>query len=279
MEVNNNTLCKCAFCWHDLDNIQRKKVVKKFEKDYGDFFAKDLNYGNKYDPPPVKEGKKLSSKRKFDKDSLGFYCNDLLSRLFDIRTMHGIVLHAPFVKKETNTRNLTLYCTGLVAPDGSEFIEQCFYTKKEAELSIKEFNKLFAKAAAVGFQKHVLKKTFKAGELTYWKLYEWTGEKYETSKQWPIFLEKKFALERAEHNMRFNVAFCIHWESWKDAGFNSTKSYDYTKENIFELSKKNLLCFEKTLSGTEDILHTPFGKNVFSPEVDEEFITWCKKEL
>lgn len=282
MKANNNTTCKCAFCWCDLDNAQRKKVIKRFEEEYGDFFAKELDYGNKYDPPPVKEGKKLSSKRNFDKDSLGYYCNDILDRMFTIRTMHDITIYAPYVKEEINDKDIDLYCTAIVAPDGAELIEQCFLNEKNANKAVKEFNKLFCTSQAamdIGFKKQVIKKSFKAGTLKMWKLYEWNGKQYVLSKEWPIFLKKKFALDRAEHNLRFNVAFWVHWESWKDAGYKDTRTYDYTKEQSFPLTKKNLLAHEKTMTRVDEIHYKPFGKKLLSPKVDEEFIEWCKKEL
>ena len=84
----NGTFYKCAFNWNKLNDAQRKKVIQRFEEDYGDDFAAKAHYGNRYCGSPVKVGKKLSSLRKFGENDLGYYCNDYLSYLFTIRTMH-----------------------------------------------------------------------------------------------------------------------------------------------------------------------------------------------
>ena len=143
----NGTYYKCAFTWDKLNDAQRKKVIQKFEEDYGDDFAEKAQYGNEYCASPVKAGKKLSSKRKFGKDDLGYYCNEYLSYLFNIRTMHECILHAEIVKKETNDKDITLYCTGIIAPNGEEMIEQSFFTKKEAENAVEEFNNIVGEKA------------------------------------------------------------------------------------------------------------------------------------
>ena len=67
----NGTNYKCAFNWKKLNDAQRKKVIQRFEEDYGDYFAAEACYGNPYCTLPVKVGKKLSSKRKFSEDDLG----------------------------------------------------------------------------------------------------------------------------------------------------------------------------------------------------------------
>lgn len=284
MKANNNTTSKCAFCWSDLDNAQRKKVIQRFEQDYGDFFAKEADYGNRWCKPPVKDGKKLSSKRKFGKDDLGYYCNDYLSYIFEIRTMHTCILHASYVKEDKNDKDLTLYCTGFITPNGKELIEQCFFTKSEADKETKEFNRIVCDTPtlkSIGFKKQVIKKTFKACELTYWKLFDWNPdiEAYELSKAYPIFLDKKTALDTASHNLRMNADFNVQWEVWKDAGYKEPESYDFFKENIFTFSKKNMLKFEKMLSDSIYLHQTSYERKVLSNKVDEEFIEWCKTEL
>lgn len=280
----NGTNNKCAVNWCKLNDIQRKKVIQRFEQDYGDFFAKEADYGNKCCKPPVKDGKKLSSKRKFGKDDLGYYCNSYLGYIFEIRTMHTCVLHASYVKEDKNDKDLTLYCTGFIAPDGKEFIEQCFFTKSEAERATREFNKVVCDnptLESIGFKKQVVKKTFKAGELTCWKMFDWNPdfEAYELSKEYPIYLDKQTALDRASHELRINAGFTVQWEVWKDAGYKEPESYDFFKENIFTFSKKNLLKFEKLLSDSIYLHQTSYERKVLTNKVDEEFIEWCKTEL
>ena len=278
----NGTYYKCAFTWDKLNDAQRKKVIQKFEEDYGDDFAEKAQYGNEYCAPPVKAGKKLSSKRKFSKDDLGYYCDDYLSYIFQIRTMHECILHAEIVKKETNDKDMTLYCTGIIAPNGEEIIEQSFFTKEEAENAVEEFNNIVGeKAKSIGLVKQVIKKTYKAGELTYWKLYEWNPdtEAYEVSKDYPVFLSRKLAIGRASHDLRMNAAFCIQWEVWKDAGYKPPESYDFTEANTFKFTKKNMLEFDKRLSPSCNLEKTKYADKVFSNEVDSEFIAWCEKEL
>ena len=279
----NGTYYKCAFTWDKLNNVQRKKVIQKFEEDYGDDFAAKAHYGNRYCAPPVKAGKKLSSKHKFGEDDLGYYCNDYLSCIFNIKTMHECILHAEIVKKETNNKDRTLYCTGIIAPDGEEIIEQSFFTNEDAENAVEKFNDIVGeKVKSIGFVKQVIKKTYKAGELNYWKLYDWNTdtEAYEVSKNYPVFLSKKLAIDRAYHDLRMSVALCIHWEVWKDAGYKPPKSYDFTEANTFKFTKKNMLMFEKYhLSQLYDLEKTKYADKVFSNKVDDEFIAWCKREL
>lgn len=230
----------------------------------------------------MKAGKKLSSKRKFGEDDLGYYCNNYLLYIFQIRTMHECVLHVKTVKKETNDKDMTLYCTGIIAPDGEEVIKQSFFTKEEAENAVKEFNSIVGeKAKSIGFVKRVIKKTYKADERTYWKLYEWNPdtEAYEVSKDYPVFLSRKLAIDRASHDLRMNAAFCIQWEVWKDAGYKSLESYDFTKANTFKFTKKNMLVFEKYLSPSYDLKKTKYADKILLNEVDDEFIAWCEKEL
>jgi hypothetical protein len=278
----NGIYYKCAFTWNELNDTQRKKVIQKFEEDYGDDFVEKAQYGNEYCAPLVKAGKKLSSKRKFGKDDLGYYCNEYLSYIFQIRTMHECVLHAEIVKKETNDKDMTLFCTGIIAPNGEEMIEQSFFTKKEADNAVEEFNNIVGeKAKSIGLIKQVIKKTYKAGELTYWKLYEWNydTEAYELSKDYPIFLSKKLAIDRASHDLRMNAALYIQWEVWKDVGYKPPESYDFTQANIFKFTKENLLKFDKCLSQSRHLKKTKYANKVFSNEVDDEFIAWCEKEL
>ena len=278
----NGTFYKCAFTWNKLNDAQRKKVIQKFEEDYGDDFAAKAHYGNQYSAPPVKAGKKLSSKRKFSEGDLGYYCNDYLSYIFQIRTMHECILHAEIVKEETNDKDMTLYCTGIIAPDGKEVIEQSFFTKEEAENAVEEFNDIVGeKVKSIGLVKQVIKKTYKAGELTYWKLYDWNPdtEAYEVSKSYPIFLSRKLAIGRASHDLRMSAAFCIQWEVWKDAGYTAPESYDFTKANTFKFTKKNMLVFEKLISQSFNLHETPYANKVFSNKTDDEFIAWCEKEL
>lgn len=276
------TFYKCAFTWDKLNDAQRKKVIQKFEEDYGDDFVAQAHYGNQYCRPPVKAGKKLSSKRKFSESDLGYYCNDYLSYIFQIRTMHDCILHAEIVKKETNDKDMTLYCTGIIAPNGEEIIEQSFFTEKEAKRSVEQFNDTVGEQAkSIGVFKKVIEKTYKAGELTYWKLYSWNPvtEAYEVSKTYPVFLSRKLAIGRASHDLRMSAAICVQWEVWKDAGYAAPESYDFTKANIFKFTKKNLLKFEKCLSQSYDLEKTKYADKVFSNEVDEDFIAWCEKEL
>lgn len=279
----NGTYCKCAFNWDKLNDAQRKKVIQKFEEDYGDDFAEKAHYGNRYCGSPVKAGKKLSSKRKFSKDDLGYYCDDYLSYLFTIRTMHDRILYASLVKEEKNDKNMTLYCTGIIVPSsGEEIIEQSFFTEEEARYAVNKFNDIVGlNAMSAGIVKQVIKKTYEASELTYWKLYVWNPdtESYEVSKHYPVFLSKKLAIGRASHDLRMNAALCIQWEVWKDAGYNPPESYDFTKENIFKFTKKNMLMFEKSLSQAWHLENTGYADKVFSNEVDDEFIAWCEKEL
>lgn len=278
----NGIFYKCAFNWGKLNDTQRKKVIQRFEEDYGDDFAAKADYGNRGCTPPVKAGKKLSSKRKFSKNDLGYYCNEYLSYIFNIRTMHDCVLHAEIVKEETNDKDMTLYCTGIITSDGKEIIEQSFFTEKEAENAVKEFNNIVGEEAkSIGIVKQVIKKTYKVSELTYWKLYEWNldSETYEVSKHYPIFLNKKLAIDRASHDLRMNAAYVIQWEVWKDAGYLSPESYDFTKENTFKFTKKNMLMFEKVLTESYYLKKTKYADKVFSNEVDNEFIAWCEKEL
>ena len=281
----NGTFYKCAFTWDKLNDVQRKKVIQKFEEDYGDDFAEKAQYGNEYCAPPVKAGKKLSSKRKFGEDDLGYYCNDYLSYIFNIRTMHECILHASYIKEDKNDEDVTLYYTGFIPPNNTgEVIEQCFFTKSEADKATREFNKIVCDTPtlkSIGFKKQVIKKTFKAGELTCWKIFDWNPniEAYELSKEYPIFLDKKAAIDRASHNLRMNAAFCIQWEVWKDASYKPPESYDFTKANTFKFTKKNLLKFDKCLSQSYHLHRTSYEKKVFSNKVDEEFIAWCEKEL
>ena len=273
---------KCAFSWHKLNNEQRKKVIQKFEEDYGDGFAAKAHYGNEYCDQPVKAGKKLSSKRKFGKYDLGYYCDDYLSYIFGIRTLHTCILHASCIKEEKNAEELELYCTGIIAPNGKEMIEQCFFTKLEADKAVKEFNDTVGgKLASIGFQKQIIKRTYKPEEIKYWKMLDWNYKtnSYELSKEYPIFLEKKTAIERASHNLRMTAAFCVQWEVWKDAGYKDPEKYDFTKENIFTFTKENLLKFEERLSTSYYLKKTPYEKKVLSNAVDEDFIAWCAKEL
>ena len=278
----NGTFYKCAFNWKKLNDAQRKKVIQRFEEDYGDDFAAKAHYGNQYCTPPVKAGKKLSSKRKFSEGDLGYYCNDYLSYIFNIRTMHECVLHAEIVKKETNDKDMTLYCTGIIAPDGEEIIEQSFFTEKEAENAVEEFNDIVGeKAKSVGFVKKVIEKTYKAGELTYWKLYCWNPdtEAYEVSKKYPVFLSRKLAIDRVAHDLRMSAAICIQWEVWKDAGYAAPESYDFTQANTFKFTKKNMLVFEKLTSQSYHLHETSYANKVLSDKTDDEFIAWCEKEL
>lgn len=278
----NGTFYKCAFTWDKLNDAQRRKVIQKFEEDYGDDFAEKAKYGNEYCAPPVKAGKKLSSKRKFGDGDLGYYCNQYLSYIFQIRTMHECVLHAEIAKEEANDEDVTLYCAGIIAPNGEEIIEQSFFTEKEAENAVEEFNSAVGeKAKSAGFAKRVIKKTYKAGELTYWKLYSWNpdAEAYEASKKHPVFLSRDLAVGRASHDLRMSAAICIQWEVWKDAGYKPPESYDFTKANAFKFTKKNMLAFEKYLSPECNLRKTEYADRVFSNEVDDEFIAWCEKEL
>lgn len=257
--------------------LNAKKVIQRFEEDYGDDFVAKSGYGS-----PVGVGKKLSSLRKFGEYNLGYYCNYYLSYLFTIRTMHECVLHAPLVKEETNDKDMTLYCTGIIAPNGEEIIEQSFFTKEEAENSVEGFNDIVGeKAKSIGFVKQVIKKTYKVGEPTYWKLYEWNpeSESYEISKDYPVFLNKKLAVDRAAHTLKMYAAFFIQWEVWKLAGYKAPELYDFTKPNEFTFAKKDMLVFEKSISPSEHLRKTSYSGKVFSDKVDEEFIAWCEKEL
>jgi hypothetical protein len=191
-------------------------------------------------------------------------------------------LHAEIVKKETNDKDMTLYCTGIIAPNGEEMIEQSFFTQKEAENAVEEFNNIVGeKAKSIGLIKQVIKKTYKAGELTYWKLYEWNSdaEAYELSKDYPIFLSKKLAIDRASHDLRMNAALYIQWEVWKDAGYKPPESYDFTQANTFKFTKENLLKFDKCLSQSRHLKKTKYVNKIFSNKVDDKFIAWCEKEL
>jgi len=279
----NGTFYKCAFNWNKLNDAQRKKVIQRFEEDYGDDFAAKAHYGNRYCGSPVKVGKKLSSLRKFGEYDLGYYCNDYLSYLFTIRTMHECVLHAPLVKEEKNDKNMTLYCTGIIVPSsGEELIEQSFFTEEEARNAVNEFNDIVGlNARSAGIIKQVIEKTFEAGELVFWKLHEWNpeSESYEVSKDYPVFLNKKLAVDRAAHTLRMNAAFCIQWEVWKSAGYKAPESYDFTKPNEFTFAKKDMLVFEKSISQSGHLCETSYSSKVLSDKVDDEFIAWCEKEL
>lgn len=270
-----------AFTWSKLDNKQRKKVIQRFEKDYGNFFAAEASYGNEFDKPPVKAGMKLSSKRKFEKYDIGSSCDNLLSWIFEVRTKRDFIIHAPLVVEETNKEDLTLYCTGIVVGK-EEAIEQSFLDEESAKKAVEHFNDVMTpQALSIGIKKQVIKKTFKAGELKYWNLYVWNYEssEYELSKDYPLFTNKKLALGRAETDFRFMIALGIQWETWEDAGFKKDFKLDFTRENSFKIQKKNFLTFCKMLCEGHDVMETSYGSKVLDPKVDEEFIKWCEENL
>lgn len=277
----NNLSYSSAFTWSKLDNKQRKKVIQQFEKDYGDFFAAEASYGNKFDKPPVKAGMKLSSKRKFEKYDIGSSCDSILSWIFEVRTKRDFIIHAPIVREETNKEDLTLYCTGIVVGK-EEAIEQSFLDEESAKKAVEHFNDVMTpQALSIGIKKQVIKKTFKAGELKYWNLYVWNYEtsEYELSKDYPLFTNKKPALGRAETDFRFMIALGIQWETWEDAGYKKDFDIDFFKENSFFIPKKSFLVFCKMLCEGFDVMKTSYGDKVLDPKVDEEFIKWCEENL
>ena len=76
-----------------------------------------------------------------------------------------------------------------------------------------------------------------------------------------------------------NAAFYIQWEVWKEAGYKDPELYDYTQENVFTFTKQQMIKFEKKLSQSTHLLETPYSDRVLVPEVDEDFISWCKDNL
>jgi hypothetical protein len=112
-------------------------------------------------------------------------------------------------------------------------------------------------------------------------LYDWNSstEAYELSKDYPVFLSKKLAIDRASHDLRMNAALYIQWEVWKDAGYKPPESYDFTQANTFKFTKENLLKFDKCLSQSRHLKKTKYTNKIFSNKVDDKFIAWCEKEL
>lgn len=274
MKESSPSSTKTAFCWHDLDDAQRKKVIQKFEEMFGRNFGEEAKWGNPYDTPPVKPGKLLSMKRSFSKAALGFYADNFLDDLFSALTCRDMEIRAEKIVPKTFTEDTKAFWLGFC---GSDDCGNYFYDKNDSEKQVAEHNDLFGNFnAAVGHETGMKEVIIPAGTTVY-ELYRFNDSKWELDKEWPAFKTLDAAQDRATHNLRFIAAFGIQWETWKDAGYNAPESYDLTKETTFKFTKAQLLKgMHLTCHHLDD---ASYYKDVTKPEVNVDFIEWCKENL
>lgn len=276
----NSSDHKCAFEWNNLNNDQRHKLVKKLEDDYGADFGHQAKWNNEYCTPPVKAGALLS--KKHDLMNLGFYPDNMMSTIVSIRSARDLVVHAPKVVEKTLAADTKMCWVGVF---GDDKIGTLFYSKSKAKKIADEDNELFSNVHDTlgedlfGVPAEIV---MPAGSTIYeLQMYDYDKEAYVVHPQWNAFKDKKSAIERAAHEMRFLAAFFIQWDTWKDAGLKAPESYDFLKENVFTFTKAQLLksMASKRLSSCWTLCKTSYWKKLTNPKVDTKFIEWCKENL
>ena len=278
----NNSSCKCAIGWRNLDNEQRRKLIKKLEDDYGADFGHQAKWNNEYSKPPVKVGSLLSKKRNLDKDSLGFYANEMLETIGSSRSIRDFTIYAPKVVEKTLDADMKMFWVGFWGDDN---VGTLYYFKDKAQEITDKNNKLFSEVCTVigknmfGCPKEI---DIPAGSTIYeLQMYDYDRGEYVTHPQWNAFKDKKGAIDRAAHELRFMVAFYAKWETWKDAGLKDPESYDFLKENVFTFTKAQILnsMANERSSDCWNLCKTSYWKKLKDPKVDTEFIEWCKENL
>ena len=272
--------CKSAFVWGDLDNRQRKKVVEKFEEMFGPDFAEKADFGNKYVKRPVKPGQLLSRKIKFDQDSLGYYCDQLLDNIFTVLTYRDLELYAEKIVPKTLTEDTKLFWLSFL---GSDDCGNYFYDKDECDKQIEEDNRLFSNINRLtGKETTATEITVPAGTVIY-ELYRFNNGEWNLDREYPAFKTIREAQDRAAHNLQFMASLFVRWETWDAAGYAhpekgglNSMAYDYTKENVFKFDKKQLL---EGVHFEYAFMETTYFDRLKDPEINYEFIEWCRENL
>lgn len=233
---------KTAFHWNDLNDNQRQKVIQKF---------KDM-FGHRV--------------RKND--------NDLLKDIFSALTCRDMEFKAEKIVPKTFTEDTKVFWLGFC---GSEDCGNYFYDQGDGKKQVDEHNRLFGNVnAAIGAETGMKEVILPAGTTIY-ELYAYCDGKWELDKEWPAFKTLESAQDRASHNLRFTAAFFFQWETWKDAGYKKPEDYDFTQELTFKFTKAQLM--KGMFLDCHGLEEMPFYKKVTKPEVNVEFIEWCKANL
>lgn len=252
--IEDTKSTKSAFLWHRLNDDQRKKVLEKLEETYGKSFCKDL-------------GMKT---RKYAVES------DKLRAVFELKCLRPFEVVADKVVEYAVEDGEEWWSVGGKVNEA----EPLFPTRESAEKHIKSFTSLLPMLEA--FVSHEVSKANLVGKRIF-KVNSWNFSKgcYELNNEFPAYLSFEHAADRAKHNFRFTVNLFLQREVWDFLKYPRIEDLDYTKDNKFMITKEACLEFEKCISPTSDFAKSQFQwvRDLLKPDVDEEFIDWCKENL
>lgn len=280
MKRNTPNECISAYSWQNMDNKQRHAVVKYLEEEYGSRFAHEAHFGNQYCKPAVKDSQLLSSKKNLTKDSIDFYLETMMSSIVAIKTFVPIALRLPIVKENKDCVGETRYAVYGInkSEPNRRFAEAIHFSEKAANETKDRLDKIIDLKKLGGYRevsKYVCKKPMY--EVLVWKEED---QAYIPHYEFPIYEEKKYAVDRAAHDTRFIAAFFMKWETWKEAGYKAPEEFDYfEKENILNFDKKALLAGHASpnCSDNWNIAETSYWKKLINPEIDKKFLEFCSK--
>jgi len=251
--IEDTKSTKPAFLWHRLTDEQKRKVLQKLEETYGKSFRHDL----------------------------GILTHDLLDSgmpkvVFELKCLRPFEVVADKIVEHVVEAGEEWWSVGGKANEA----EPLFPSREAAEKHVKNFSSLLPQLEAL--VNHKVSRADLAGKKIF-KVMKWnfSGECYELHDEFPAYLSLKHAVGRAEHNFRFVVNLFLQREVWDFLKYPHIEDLDYTRDNKFMITKEACLELEKTEPIEREFAKSDvkWVRDLLNPEVDEEFIDWCKENL